>query len=376
MIHCDNEFRRYHSNLPSLSFDSVFEDDERSGNTPLPHDVCNSCLCLLNIAFLRRHYFQLRQRNLASLCSACSQAVYFVSILKQVNKAIADKPTNEYMVTRDGKNDLKIGIVGFGRLGKQLAVILLDLGVIKPSDLYISTRCPEGLEKFQNEGICCCFDNALVCKTADVLFLCCLPSQLNTVAKDMQGLLSDTIVYSFVSGVSQARIRQLLKCGNVIQTTLLFKSNCDPIFEESTPWKFGRDVRESLADPKCIVETSPLCQKSLLEMDYQLIESYVHALMNKCIRKDVKEKEKSISICMSVLLGESSSTSEFKDILLDIMKKKTDIKEPPNVTRVQTSSHHDSIRDRIMENEAFRNAFTEQYVKVVQLCFQKISITC
>ena len=54
-------------NLPSLQFDSALPDEERRG------------------------LIQLRQKNLAAISTACAQAVYFVSIISEVNQVILDK---------------------------------------------------------------------------------------------------------------------------------------------------------------------------------------------------------------------------------------------------------------------------------------------
>lgn len=40
---------------------------------------------------------------------------------------------------------LKIGIIGCGKLGRQLAVSLLEFSKVQPNELQISTRQPETL---------------------------------------------------------------------------------------------------------------------------------------------------------------------------------------------------------------------------------------
>ncbi|CAB3992931.1 Hypothetical predicted protein, partial [Paramuricea clavata] len=182
--------------LPSLQFDSALPGDERRG------------------------LIRLRQKNLAAISTACAQAVYFVSTLTEVNELILEKTrSSSKSCITSSFSGLKIGIVGCGRLGKQLGTVLLDLGVVSASNLYISTRCPENLEEFQNKGVYCCFDNVMVGKTVDILFLCCLPSQLNTVSKDLRGNVAG-LVYSFVAGMSLARITQLLDYQNIVKPTL------------------------------------------------------------------------------------------------------------------------------------------------------------
>lgn len=47
------------------------------------------------------------------------------------------------------KDELKVGIIGGGHLGKQLAQVLLHLVPIPPEKLWISTRRPEALGEEQ-----------------------------------------------------------------------------------------------------------------------------------------------------------------------------------------------------------------------------------
>ena len=49
------------------------------------------------------------------------------------------------MQDREPKDPVKIGIMGCGRLGSQLAHCLLSYGSVKPKDIKVSTRRPETL---------------------------------------------------------------------------------------------------------------------------------------------------------------------------------------------------------------------------------------
>jgi phosphoglycerate dehydrogenase-like enzyme len=55
------------------------------------------------------------------------------------------RKTAKIMQDREPKDPVKIGIMGCGRLGSQLAHCLLTYGGVKPKDIKVSTRRPETL---------------------------------------------------------------------------------------------------------------------------------------------------------------------------------------------------------------------------------------
>ncbi|XP_028399814.1 NADP-dependent oxidoreductase domain-containing protein 1-like [Dendronephthya gigantea] len=344
-------------NLPSLQFDSALPDDER------------------------RALIQLRTKSLVSISTACAQSIYFVSILNKVNEVILKKTRslNNNSCITSVFSGLKIGIIGCGRLGRELASVLLNLGVVKASHLYISTRCPENLEEFQDKGTFCCFDNSLVGRTVDILFLCCLPSQFTTVSKDLRSNLNG-VVFSFVSGLPLARISQLLDYQNIISPTLTFKSNIAEIFEDSNPWKFGIDIMEILADQNCIIHTSPSYtgEDALLEMDVNLLENIIFAVLNECTRHGIGCQE-AVRLCNSILFAltpEHPSYFVLNDILrVKDSKENTGTKDMtdflPIFDLVKMKSEETSVLPlgkRIVEDESLRTAFADVYQNVFQKC--------
>lgn len=68
-------------------------------------------------------------------------------------KLIYEVQTSRYRSVRSHvaipKDELKVGIIGGGHLGKQLARVLLHLVPLPPERLWISTRRPEALGEEQ-----------------------------------------------------------------------------------------------------------------------------------------------------------------------------------------------------------------------------------
>ncbi|KAK2551770.1 NADP-dependent oxidoreductase domain-containing protein 1 [Acropora cervicornis] len=137
----------------------------------------------------------LRGRSHALTASACAQAAFLVAILNDTRQKIIEakfpiKQKSSKLLQEIPKRDpVLVGIIGCGRLGKQLANTLLKFSDVQPEELFLSSRRPETLSSFQEKGVNCGFDNIKVCSTVHILFLCCLPSQFPTVAKEIRGHL-------------------------------------------------------------------------------------------------------------------------------------------------------------------------------------------
>ena len=73
--------------------------------------------------------------------------INFCSISRQLKKRLKSPQKRSTRILQDtGPRDpLKVGILGCGRLGSQLAHCLITYGSINPKDLKISTRRPETL---------------------------------------------------------------------------------------------------------------------------------------------------------------------------------------------------------------------------------------
>ena len=71
------------------------------------------------------------------------------------------KMTAKILQDKDARDPLKVGIIGCGRLGSQLAHCLLTYGRVKPKDLRVSTRRPETLGKCKDTWTYLMFSNTL-----------------------------------------------------------------------------------------------------------------------------------------------------------------------------------------------------------------------
>lgn len=213
------------------------------------------------------HYLHLRLRSYALTVAACAQATYFISVLNELRQTVLEeystrtlrRPSSSRILNTGIQRDpVKVGIIGCGRLGRQLATSLLAFAGVRPEELFVSTRRPELLQDLTQRGVSCDFDNRSICSKVNVLFICCLPSQFSSVAKDIQPLLlPNTIVYSLVGATTIDRILQSLQFQNVIRPEFSWATaNLDKKFDNC--WDTSKDIIQSLYNSKIVSSCCPL----------------------------------------------------------------------------------------------------------------------
>lgn len=100
------------------------------------------------------NFRNLRKKSHAQIVIACAHATYFVGIANRIRRNIdeiksgAMKQKNSMLLNEMKRTPgLHIGIIGCGKLGRQLARCFLEYAEVYPNELHISTRQPELLSK-------------------------------------------------------------------------------------------------------------------------------------------------------------------------------------------------------------------------------------
>ncbi|MGN6602647.1 MAG: pyrroline-5-carboxylate reductase [Ginsengibacter sp.] len=106
----------------------------------------------------------------------------------------------------------KIAIIGGGNLGTSIAEGLLKSKFSKPSDIIITKRRIETLQKLKDKGVDVTSDNNVAVRNSEVVILAVKPYQVSDVLQSFKSALtSKHILVSVVTGVLISEIQEIIK---------------------------------------------------------------------------------------------------------------------------------------------------------------------
>ncbi|XP_069064511.1 NADP-dependent oxidoreductase domain-containing protein 1 [Pleurodeles waltl] len=228
------------------------------------------------------HLLPLRERSKGLMVTACAHAVFFCKLLHSMRKEKDKKSCLESGMSRlllgHHREWLKVGIIGGGHTGRQLALALKELSGIPAEDIHISTRRPETLKDLQELGMDCFYNNGRVAAWADVLFLCCLPSHLPSICSEICTNLPEyCIVYSLVSAVPIPRLKQLLSHNSIVRPKYQFQSEF-----HGFQWGTQGTIIAALQDKAAVQATCPWSPKGGITMNATWFGTVAYAALNCC----------------------------------------------------------------------------------------------
>ena len=115
---------------------------------------------------------------------------------------------------------MKIGFIGAGNMAYAILSGLHKSNIIKNSDVFVSNRTKDKLDKIKNEfSYNISTDNSYVIKNAkDVLFICVKPQVFDNIAKDLKkNINSKQLIVSIMAGKNIEYIEKELGTKNVIR---------------------------------------------------------------------------------------------------------------------------------------------------------------
>ncbi len=108
----------------------------------------------------------------------------------------------------------KIAIIGGGNLGSAIAEGLLKSKFCEPSDLTVTKRKTETLQKLKDKGVKIISDNAEAATSSELIILAVKPYQVSDVLNSFKMQLTDNhILVSVVTGVLISEIQEIIKKG-------------------------------------------------------------------------------------------------------------------------------------------------------------------
>ncbi|XP_040831174.1 NADP-dependent oxidoreductase domain-containing protein 1 [Ochotona curzoniae] len=233
-------------------------------------------------------YLQGRSRGLT--IEACAHAVFLCKLVHTLretlngNQSIGGITPASLNVAADEHEELKVGIIGGGHLGKQLARALLQLVPLPAERLRISTRRPEALAEFKKQGVRCSYHNTGLVSWANVVFLCCLPSQLPNICIEIQNSLDKScIVLSFVAAVPLPRLKLLLNKTSILRPQYQYHHPKDSV----RIWGSHKEIIAALQDPEILQATCPYSLSGGISLNIKWLEGVFYAALNICTEKSV-----------------------------------------------------------------------------------------
>ncbi|XP_066550612.1 NADP-dependent oxidoreductase domain-containing protein 1 isoform X2 [Amia ocellicauda] len=262
---------------------------------------------------------------------------------------------------------LKVGIIGGGHVGKQLAQVLLARADLRPLNISISTRRPQSLEDFRKMGVECFYDNPRVAAWADVLFLCCLPFHLPQVCAEIRSELPQSCtVYSFVTAVPLPRLRQLLSHSSVLKPEFGFIGS-----GSASMWTSAGPVTDALKDPAVVAATCPLGMSGGLCVDIKWFVAVLYCLLNMCTTlSGGSQKALELMNELFLLKGTSPSHNTLQFTLLSFINASfastLSSDEPlPWINLIDAQLKETPLSKMLSEHHALREHLTAVYCSVL-----------
>ncbi|KAI5232341.1 Nadp-Dependent Oxidoreductase Domain-Containing Protein 1 [Manis pentadactyla] len=140
--------------------------------------------------------------------------------------------------------------------------------------------CP--LDELQKLGIQCFYHNTRLVDWANVIFLCCLPSQLPKICVEIQTRLERAcIVYSFVAAVPIPRLKLLLNHTSILRPQYQYSEDFVNI------WGANKEITAALQDPVILQATCPYNPAGGVILNIKWLEGVFYAALNICTAKEM-----------------------------------------------------------------------------------------
>lgn len=105
---------------------------------------------------------------------------------------------------------MKVGIIGFGSMGKMLAEKFSASGLLDRDSLLLASRSPEKM-KDAKKWATLCKSNTELASSSDIVFLCLRPFDLKGVLEEIRGSITeDTLIVSLNGSVSFSNLEKSL----------------------------------------------------------------------------------------------------------------------------------------------------------------------
>lgn len=110
-----------------------------------------------------------------------------------------------------------LGFVGAGNMNSAILRGVVDKGLTRPENVWLSDCCEEKLRSYAEEGLHTTTDNAQVAAQADLIVLGLKPQMFDAVLPELSGATAGKCVVSIAPGISTGFLRRALPGTAVIR---------------------------------------------------------------------------------------------------------------------------------------------------------------
>ncbi len=136
-----------------------------------------------------------------------------------------------------------LGFIGAGNMVSAILSGVLDKGLARPDQVWLSNRSPEKLAVWTAKGVHTTVDNAEVAQNAQVIVLGVKPQVMDQVLPQISPFVTGKCVVSIAAGISSAYLKERLPGALVVRTI------------PNTPMKLGKGATVVAQAPDVPEET-------------------------------------------------------------------------------------------------------------------------
>lgn len=140
---------------------------------------------------------------------------------------------------------MKIGIIGYGSMGKMLAENFLAAGIADKGTLFLANRTLSKLQEMEGRAVIC-KSNAEAAEGVDFLFICVRPVDIKIILEEIADVVNaDTLVVSLNGSVSFAQLEKILCKNRTLKIAKMIPSVTAEINKSQSLVCFNKMVEES-----------------------------------------------------------------------------------------------------------------------------------
>ncbi len=139
--------------------------------------------------------------------------------------------------------DQALGFIGAGNMVSAILTGVLDKGLARPEDVWLSNRSPEKLEPWQKKGVHVTLDNAEVAQRSQMVVLGVKPQVFDAVIPQIAPHVAGKCIVSIAAGISSAYLKERLPGAKVVRAI------------PNTPMKLGKGATAVAQAPDVPEET-------------------------------------------------------------------------------------------------------------------------